>query len=231
MVSEYSRHLDQRVSSARLSSYGNSDDDVLDVAATYIWNASISQSLYLPLSMLEITIRNRIHHVMSEHVGTEYWFLAVLHVEEMRTVHEVWSLLSKKHRTPPTAGKVLADLTLGFWPKMFEKKYHEMWWKNHTELFRNVFPFVPKGSVPSQAVTPSLVHDHLESFRILRNRVMHHEPVFGGITSSNGTRMSIDAVHANVLAMIDWMDPRHVTSLRSWIRFPRCSCMARNAQG
>jgi hypothetical protein len=68
------------------------------------------------------------------------------------------------------AGHVVAELSFGFWTGLLANRYHARLWE---PALRRSFPLLPPG------VTRRSLHRRVESVRRLRNRVAHHEPVFG----------------------------------------------------
>lgn len=140
----------------------------------YLWNVALSESLLQALSALEVGVRSSVHNPFTDHVGSEYWFQAVLQPEEMEIVSDVWNTLSKCHKQPPSPGKVIAELTFGFWPLLFNDRYHHLWWNNKTAQFRATCPNIPTGLPPHQAITRKTVHERIALCQKLRNRAMHH---------------------------------------------------------
>jgi hypothetical protein len=65
-------------------------------------------------------------------------------------------------------GKVVAELTMYFWKKMYSGDYEETLWK----------PAL-KRTFPNKKLKRSDVSPHLEIIYQTRNRVAHHEPVYG----------------------------------------------------
>jgi hypothetical protein len=67
-----------------------------------------------------------------------------------------------------TDGQVLAQLTLFFWKRLFSPDYEATLWKRG---LKNVFP--------NKRIDRAVVSGHLEHLYVCRNRVAHHEPVYG----------------------------------------------------
>jgi hypothetical protein len=65
-------------------------------------------------------------------------------------------------------GKVIAELTMYFWKKMYSSDYEEALWK--TAL---------KRTFPEKKLKRSDISPHLETIYQTRNRLAHHEPVYG----------------------------------------------------
>ncbi|MFN7835772.1 MAG: hypothetical protein ACK5NY_08320 [Burkholderiaceae bacterium] len=67
---------------------------------------------------------------------------------------------------PP--GKVIAELTFGFWLQLTDAKLeHKLW-----------VPYLHKAFAPRKAPKRAVLNQKLEKLRQLRNRVAHHEPIF-----------------------------------------------------
>ncbi|MEX1034880.1 MAG: Abi family protein [Sneathiella sp.] len=67
-----------------------------------------------------------------------------------------------------TTGKVIAELTLFFWKRMYANDYEETLWK--TSL---------KRTFPDKKLRRADISPHLEQIYQTRNRLAHHEPVYG----------------------------------------------------
>lgn len=216
MIAAYVNDLERLVSKPRLDRYRPANGDDLETAVRYLWNIALSEALLQGVANLEVGLRNSIHATLSAHVGTEYWFQAILRPNEMRTVNEAWTQLSKRHQSPPTPGKVVAELTFGFWPSLFTKEYQNLWWSNKTALLKTVFPHVP----PGNPLTPKLIHERTELLRNLRNRVMHHEPIFMGITPLNRSTVALTDIHEQMVELLGWIHPQLALTLSFVDRFP-----------
>lgn len=134
-------------SQERLDGYLNhtkcnkSKDDAL---IAYSWNIELSQALYPALQVLEIALRNSLHQAISSIYNSEYWFdLPFLHYREKEDVLHAKDKLAKEKK-PVEAGRVVAELSFGFWTSLFDIRYEHgqtLWPK----LFKPTFPFLPKG--------------------------------------------------------------------------------------
>lgn len=117
----------------------------------------------------------------------------------MNEVHDKWTMLSKRHKKPPTPGKIIAELMFGFWPPLFSNTYHDLWWSNSAALYKAAFPHIPSGLPPHQSIVLKDIHMRVEACHKLRNRVMHHEPIFGGLVRLNQPTLPLPNVHQYVV--------------------------------
>lgn len=65
-------------------------------------------------------------------------------------------------------GQVVAQLTMHFWKRLFSEQYEKTLWKR---ALRKTFPL--------KSITRAEVAAHLEVIYEIRNRLAHHEPVYG----------------------------------------------------
>jgi hypothetical protein len=176
---EFLADIDRTLSRARLSRYltaaGGNDEQALQL---YEKNLALSEALFGVLHGLEIALRNSIHHVMSAATTREDWYRNGLPLP--------WPTISNLSFTVPMIGmiedarenaglrapigKVIAELTFGFWPSMLSKRFDLLW----DPCLHKAFPHVTK---PRR-----IVHWRLELIRRLRNRIAHHERI---LTSTN----------------------------------------------
>ncbi len=138
----------------------------------YSWNIELSQALYPTLQVLEIALRNSLHDTIADSHQTEYWFdLPFLHAREREQVVQAKESL-RKDKKPIEVGRIVAELSFGFWTSLFDVRYEHdqvLWPK----LLKPAFPFLPKGQK-----TRSYLSRELNRVRLLRNRVFHYEPIW-----------------------------------------------------
>lgn len=147
----------------------NSKDDAL---IAYSWNIELSQALYPALQIFEITLRNSLHKSITEYLQTEYWYeLSFLREKEQKKVNKAKKTLEEKRKLL-TSGRVVAELSFGFWVSLFDMKYEHdqaLW----PQLIKPSFPFLPKGQK-----TRAFISRELNRIKFLRNRVFHYEPIW-----------------------------------------------------
>lgn len=85
-----------------------------------------------------------------------------------RPVHETHSDRARKRRMhlPVSQGKIIAEMTLHFWKRLYGPEYEHSLWK----------PSLKK-TFPHKRVKRAEVAAHLENIYQARNRLAHHEPV------------------------------------------------------
>ncbi len=224
MVTPFVSDLERMVSKPRLDKYrpGNSDD--LETAVAYLWNASLSEALLQGISAIEVALRNSIHTAFTQRAGTDQWFWAILKKNDLAVVTGKWTRIADILKEPPPSGKVIADLTFGFWPYLFEQRYHDLWWNNGEAMLKAVFPHRPHNVPPHLRVNRAEILKRLNLFIDLRNRVMHHEPIMFGIAQPDLGNpppvISVDVIHAQLTEMLDWIDPQSSLTLSFVDRFP-----------
>lgn len=194
--------LEHIVSNARLQRYRNVATTDLETVVLYCWNIQLAEALVPSIAMLEVTLRNTVHNTLTAHTGTEFWFKPVLHRPMYDNIIDLIAKLVRRHGHPPTAGKVISEITFGFWPRVFAKNYQSLWWTTPDPLLTRVIPNYRKIGRDSRGK----FEERLEYFVSLRNRVMHQEAVLEGVGALNRPVLPIDTLHAQLLETIAWLD-------------------------
>lgn len=143
--------------------------------ALYNWNAEISAAFMEVFYHLEVLLRNAVDQQFpatdTDQFLTicrgEVWLCdsEILTDESRERVNDAICRLERQKK-PPTRGRVIASLSLGFWSALFSKPYEGLW----RETLASAFPHGNgRRSEVSRLVAP-LLH--------FRNRIAHHEAIF-----------------------------------------------------
>jgi hypothetical protein len=140
--------------------------------ALYRWNASVSAALWEIMGHGEIILRNAIHDALSERHRRDRapgeWFDDARRELEPRALADVAVARHRASRTTPDPppGKVVAELSFGFWRYLLARRYTPTLWP----AIRHSFPHLPRGG--RNDLENAVIRLHL-----LRNRIAHHEPL------------------------------------------------------
>lgn len=152
------------ISEKRLSSYKNLHE--------YKNNLIFSKDSYIPLSILEIALRNAINYHLTIKIGKDW-----LEDERFMTkdslvkVNQTKNLLYRRGEEI-SKEKLLAELSLGFWVNLFKKPYEK---KLRINDIKKIFPNLPSQSV--KFINRNVIYQELNHIRNFRNRVFHYEKV------------------------------------------------------
>jgi hypothetical protein len=159
----------------RLSKYlrvtGNKVQQALRL---YVINAKVSAAVMTDLHYIEVALRNKFDRELKAKFGSEWFkdagFLSLVdgrsHAILLKAQKNAVKHLPKGKALPP--GKVIAELTFGFWLQLTDAKLeHKLW-----------VPYLHKAFAPRKAPKRAVLNQKLEKLRQLRNRVAHHEPIF-----------------------------------------------------
>ena len=168
----------------------------------YTLNTRVSESLYTPLQMLEVALRNRIHGVMTAS-HQDLWFcdakIVLVDHQAEQVAKAVRHLESEgKEMTP---GRIVAALTFSFWTSMFSPVYETLW---QTSLHR--IATRPDG----RGLRRKDFSSRLRPIRTLRNRIAHHEPII---------MWNLRRHHQNMMDMTEWLSPPAAAWCRLNCRF------------
>ena len=152
---------------ARYLSWANGDH--VQALELYALNTRLSEALYIPLQMLEVVLRNRIHAVLSA-ARQPRWFEEpgfLIVPNQVEQVARASSDLARERREM-MPGRIVAALTFSFWTAMLGTAYENLW---QTDLHRIGRRADGKGLRRKDLSGP------LTQVRLLRNRIAHHEPI------------------------------------------------------
>lgn len=173
----------------------------------YTWNTAASAAFYGPLQALEVTLRNGFHRNLAVRYGADWYDNPAIGLDLgcLKRVAQAKKELTRSGYAvdPP---HVVADLSFGFWvsllgsggfqgPGRTRKANYEMTlWR---PALRAAFPHAPK-------MNRKAAHAPLDYLRTFRNRIAHHEPVFG---------RHLEKDYDSILEIAGWMSPEK----RDWI--------------
>jgi len=207
-------------SQARFNRYVHAcNHDIESAIALYKYNIQASQALYPLISILEVALRNGIDRVLMNHLKDDNWLLTQRH----QFAHHPGMIYKdprgnilfdgffaeklKKTETklkhlciPVTQGKLVSELTFGFWVKFFDT--------NAIKVLRGA-PLDAFTNKPHKKL--ALVHSHLNSIVTLRNRIAHNEPICFD-NSGNICLTTIKRYETNILEALGWLD----ADLKEW---------------
>lgn len=181
--------LDKYISTERLAAYYRlARGDQWVALKLYEKNAELSGAFYAVIQGLEVTVRNSIHNLMSERLGCEQWYDRFRFANSERAeIDKAKDNLLQKGQ-PTTAGRIVSELTFGFWVKLTGRVYEETLWL--PSLCR-VFPI---------RVNRAVVHERLVLLKTLRNRIAHHERIIG-------RARSLPLEYEQSIGAIRWINP------------------------
>jgi hypothetical protein len=195
------------LSSDRINAYRQSPSDTdLDLLERYFWNMALSEALYPTLQALEVALRNNIHTAAERLYATPDWLTRqppLLHPSEQDQVVAAVGRLARSAK-PVTSGRIMAELNLGFWTSLLDRRYEQRLWP---QLLRYVFP-----NLPRRRRTRHTMSARLSELRRLRNRVFHHEPIWHW--------QNLPQLHRDLLETIYWLDRAMSSSILLFDRFP-----------
>lgn len=178
----------------RIDAYRQDGADSKLTLARYLLNMALSESLYPTLQFAEIALRNAVHRELTTHYSTDAWYdspLAQLTSWQQDKVTEAKAALGRS-RKPLTPGRIVAELTFGFWTGFFNNPHART--GIGAFLSRSAFPHAP-----STEQVRHLLDRRWQDIRDLRNRVFHHERILHWT--------DLGARHQAILEIIRWMSP------------------------
>jgi hypothetical protein len=178
----------------RLDAYRQDQADPPVALARYLWNMALCESLYSPLQMVEIALRNALQRSLENHFRSPHWYdvpacWQLLATTQQSQIDEAKQSLARQNK-PLAPGRIVAELTFGFWTAFFNKRSAQN--RDIIQLTARVFRSAPK----SQRDIRSL-NRRLTLLRELRNRVFHHERIIHWV--------DLDTRHAAMLETIGWI--------------------------
>jgi len=200
------------ITTARLSRYQKEGESQEDAIKRYIWNIQLSESFYPALALFEIALRNRIDDVICQKIDPlwldENWKKWPQKAVYERTKIQEAKQKLKKRQEKYTRGHLIAELTLGFWIGLLKKPFKPIIWQR-SDVFESVFPNFTDTAL--DRIT--LINPHLETIRVLRNRISHHEPIHDW---SGG----LDTAYKAIETAIFWISEDTHRNLQEISRFP-----------
>jgi hypothetical protein len=170
------------------------------------WNLEVAAAFVVPLNRLELALRNALHPVLAAMFRrSDWWYSAPLDDNGRRKVTEAKRALVRLHGRPEVADDLVAQLTFGFWISLVSSTYHRTLW---VPALHRVFPGAARRDL----------HEDLRNVLVLRNRIMHHEPIH---------HRHLDADHATVYRLLERLSPAVVGELTGRDRVP--AILARRA--
>ncbi|MFF5292855.1 Abi family protein [Paractinoplanes globisporus] len=192
--------MTDRLSPERLTPYviagGDGAAAALDL---YVWNAELAAALATTLGHVEVVLRNAIHQNLTawstRRFGEPRWYRDaghLLHSRHADAIRVAQLRVSQHGRRTETPGRIVAELSFGFWRFLLTSHYDTTLWR---QTLHQVFPGQRRRRV---------IHDAVEVLHLARNRIAHYEPMFN---------RPIADIQAIALEVTDWICP--VT--RAWI--------------
>ena len=208
MQGDIAQKLRLSLSNERLDAYESRapGDGDLDTFCHYVWNLSLSESLYPVLCCVEVALRNSIHEAAKAHFGRENWF------DDSKIINAPFAVggLAKTKATLHSQQKALdthrivAELTFGFWTSLLERRYEQILWPS---IIKAAFP-----NMPRRKRTRQNLYNRFKEIRLFRNRIFHHEPIWYWTDLAEKHEQTIEA--------LGWIEPAMVELVSVVDRFP-----------
>jgi hypothetical protein len=188
--------LERRISIERLAPYrAAAGDDLARAVSLYERNTELSAAFWVVLCDLEVLVRNTMHDALTAWSlaahGRPGWYLDHGRVFNEQTAKDIST--ARRHLTtngrPETPGRVVAELSFGFWRFLLSGRYERTLW---LPCLRGAFPGIEGRGMRRD------VHDALRELNLLRNRVAHHEPIHN---------RPLGTLHDLILTTAGWVCP------------------------
>lgn len=167
-------NLRDLLTSERLGSYFDAADGDLEAAfQLYDWNMTASASVMLTTGMVEVIVRNSLDTQLQlwASARNRSWLDVVpLDRRGQADVAKARERATRFGREPERHGKVVAELSLGFWRYLVAQRYLTSLW---IPALNRAFPH---GDADLRRRRSEVERD-LKALMLVRNRAAHHEPI------------------------------------------------------
>lgn len=139
----------------------------------YLWNARIAKAFLFPLHAVEVVTRNAVHGALARKTGQADWLInppANLLTPESEASRANTVQRMARQNIPLNPDNLVAALTFDFWSNLFRDDYDQLW---DAATLADCFP-----NYPAKA-DRSYIQRRAKRLNNLRNRIAHHEPVWG----------------------------------------------------
>lgn len=153
------------ISDARFNKYSSFDE--------YQENLVLSSQFYIPLSILEVSLRNAINSYFVNLYG-QNWILneaQFLQRDALEKITHAKTKLQDRHEEI-THAKLTAELTFGFWTSLFQKPYDKTM---RLQTLKGIFSNLPKQEI--KFIDRKIISAQLNHIRKFRNRIFHFEKI------------------------------------------------------
>ncbi|MFK4087380.1 hypothetical protein ACI2LF_24950 [Kribbella sp. NPDC020789] len=165
----------------------------------YQWNLEASAAFWESLGHLEVVLRNRIAErlaIRRERLGRSGSWLDTSSTSELdsRARADIGKARQRLHqqRKPTNDGRVIAELSFGFWRFLFARRYTALW-----PDIAGAFPNAPQRR-------RELIEAPVVRLHEFRNRIAHHERIWN---------QPLSALHTDTLTLLNYVD----ADLARWV--------------
>ena len=203
IIMELNKHFFEKVFSSKrmeryFALYPNDEDRAI---MHYECNLMLAESLYISLSVLEVTLRNALCRELQTMTGRADWYTIFPTTPGLRSLNryitEAGQHITARHEQI-TPSKVVAELTLGFWVSLLNSEYERTLW----QALRRAFPYMPRQERQRRNISAPL-----NQFRRFRNRIFHNESICWNLNR-------VEEIHDEILKVIGWMN----RDLPEWVK-------------
>jgi hypothetical protein len=187
--------IERLITAERLRPYAEQTGSSTGALRLYEWNMRAAASVMELTGVVEVIARNALDRELrtwtAARTGAPWFDVAPLDGRGRADLVKARARASRDGRRGEVHGRVIAELTFGFWRYLVESRYHTSLWV--PDLHR-AFPHGPD----NLRVRRSEVTRRLQQLHFVRNRAAHHEPIH--------TR-DLERDHAFALELLGWISP------------------------
>lgn len=226
MTEEEIKVIIEKISIPRIKSYTdigfseNSEDLIL----AYFYIQEISSHFFVPLQMLEISLRNAIHDALTKRFSSRNpglkWYNNVHHTPASLSI-----LDTAKQKTGKRFGAnysdndLVANLNFGFWVYMLDTPHRNPantynFWQYEAG---NIFPGNPGKTIGE-------LFSKFKKVIKIRNRLYHHEPVWKNqypIGSFSEAVNRLEKEYKTIFDAIGWISPEKKNYMETELEFEK----------
>lgn len=170
----------------------------------YGWNIQISEAFFPILSAAEVCLRNTVSARVMKEYGYQWWESAQFHSligpRGKGIVLRARNKLSKEGVV--TSGRIIAELTFGFWVQMLRVENVLVLWTPFHTHFSDLPATVSREDFYSRC-------DEVAKFR---NRIFHHEPII---------ERDILREYGKILELTKWISADKGEWIKKYSRVPK----------
>ena len=191
MNSEFFKQISIAISKDRINAYSRDGAGELIAMSRYLWNIAVCESLYSPLQMAEIALRNAANRAFSEIYGPQWYDNAPLQPLNQNQIGQAKAKITRMGKSV-TPSRMVEELHFGFWTSFFNRANSKT--PMAAKLLKTGFRHCPK-----RLRNIKLQRSRWNLIRTLRNSVFHHERIIHWKDLSNR--------HECLIETLGWLSP------------------------